>query len=75
MKGKYDSNECSTCGEEDENQEHVINCNVLLQMNPEYDMKVRDYKLILHGNVDQQLQISRLFKSNMKILQKLKNEK
>ena len=75
MKGKYDSYECSACGEENENQEHVIKCNVLLQMNSEYDMNVRDYKHILNGNVAQQIQISRLFKSNMKILQKFKKEK
>ena len=75
VKGKYDSHERSACGEENENQEHVIKCKVLLQMNSEYDMKFRDYQHILNGNVAQQLEISRLFKSNKKILQKLKKEK
>ena len=63
MKGKYDSHECSACGEENENQEHVIKCNVLLQMNSEYGMKFRDYQHILNGNVAQQLEISRFSKS------------
>ena len=44
-------------------------------MNSENDMQLSDYNLILHGNVAQQLQISRLFKSNMKILKKLKKER
>ena len=44
-------------------------------MNRDYDMEVPDYEEILHGNVAQQSKISKLFKSNMKILKKLKKEK
>ena len=75
MKGKYDSHECSACGEENENQEHVIKCNVLLQMNTDYDKEVTNYDEVLHGNVAQQSKIAKLFKNNMKILKKLKKEK
>ena len=75
MKGKYDSHECTACGDENESQEHVIKCNVILQMNTDYDMEVPEYEELLHGNVAQQSKISKLFNSNMKILQKLKKEK
>ena len=75
MKGKYDSYECTACGNEDESQEHVIQCNKLLQMNTDYNMEeIPDYKELLHGNVDQKYTISKIFKSNMKILQKIKKK-
>ena len=44
MRGKYDSHECTACGDENESQEHVIKCNVLLQMNTDYDMEVTNYE-------------------------------
>jgi hypothetical protein len=44
-------------------------------MNTDYDKEVTNYDEVLHGNVAQQSKIAKLFKSNMKILKKLKKEK
>ena len=76
MKGIYDTYECEACGKESESQEHILQCNVILQMNKEYDkMKIPEYEKLLDGNVDEQLILSKIFSSNMKIMEKLKSKK
>ena len=35
MKGLYEEYKCRACGLEDESQEHVTNCDILLKMNDE----------------------------------------
>ena len=77
MKGlHYNEYECRACGNANETQEHKLQCEVILNMNKEYEqMKVIDYEKISSGNVEEQLTVSKLFKENMKIIDKLKKEK
>ena len=46
MKGLYEEYKCKACGLEDERQEHVTNCDILLKMNDEGEIveykKLRD---------------------------------
>ena len=75
MKGLYDMFECEACGKEDESQKHVLECDEILKLNKEYNkMEIPEYEKLLSGNVQDQLKISKIFNSNMKIMETLKNE-
>ena len=75
MKQLYNSYECRACYREYENDKHVLECTILLKMNKEYeDVKVPEYEKLYKGNPKEQLEISRMFMSNMKILENIKEE-
>ena len=75
MEHLYNSYECRACYREYENDKHVLECSTLLKMNKEYEfMKVPEYEKLYKGNPKEQLEISRMFMSNMKILENIKEE-
>ena len=75
LKGMYESFECTACGNEEESQKHVLECEELLKWNKEIVEKPV-YEKIFEGNVGQQIYIAKIFKENMHIKEKMmKNEK
>ena len=75
QKNRYESYECGGCGKEDESQDHVFNCQVLIEMNE--DLKIREiplYEKVNEGNVKEQQIICKIFSKNMKILHDLRKK-
>ena len=75
QKNRYESYECGGCGKEDESQDHVLNCQVLIEMNE--DLKIREiplYEKVNEGNVKEQQIICKIFSKNMKILHDLRKK-
>ena len=74
MKNLYDEHVCGACGQESENQKHVLQCNIIQQHNNEcIQTNDIEYEEILGDNAENQLNIAKIFKENMKILNKIKN--
>ena len=74
MKDLYEEYKCRACGLEDESQEHVTNCEILLKMNNEGE--IREYKKLNGSNISELKQICKQFRQNMKMLQEYeKNQK
>ena len=61
--GLYDDFECGACGKEDEDQKHIFECTILMNMNNVKEIPA--YEKLFNGKVDEQLQIARIFKQNM----------
>ena len=58
MKGMYDEHDCRACGKINENQEHIIQCEEILQINKEYEnIEIPEYEKIQNGDVSEQLLI------------------
>ena len=75
MKKLYNAYECRACKVESESDAHIIECNVLLNMNKEVkSMKIPEYKKLYDGKPNEQLEITKMFNSNMKILENIKEE-
>ena len=74
MKENYDTYECDACGLSDESQDHILRCTKLLPMNHE-NHEIPEYDKLLNGKVMEQITIARIFKQNMSVLEKMKNEK
>ena len=63
------------CKLESENDEHVTRFNVILNMNKELNsIKMPEYRKLYDGKPNEQLEISIIFNSNMKILENNKEE-
>ena len=74
MKDLYEEYKCRACGLEDESQEHVTNCEILLKMNNEGE--IREYKKLNGSNISELKQKCKQFRQNTKILQEYeKNRK
>ena len=71
MKSSYESYECRACGNENESQNHVINCKILLEMNKESE-KIIEYEKIFSNCVMEQKLICKQFSRNMKKLEEWK---
>ena len=74
MKGMYESFECTACGNEEESQKHVLECEELLKRNKEIKEN-SVYEKIFDGNVSQQIYIAKIFKENMHIKYRRNDEK
>ena len=74
MKNFYDMHACGACGLENENQKHVLQCNIIQKHNVE-DIKTNnvEYEEIQNENAENQLKIAKHFQINMKILKKIEN--
>ena len=70
MKRLYDTYECRACGLENESQNHVTNCKIILEMNEESKHEM-NYEKIFSNNVSEQREICKQFQQNMKILEKI----
>ena len=66
FQGMYDTHECIACGQNEETQEHVIECKNLLKLNMEVT-NIPKYDKLFEGTVKEQLEIARLFNQNMSI--------
>ena len=71
MKSSYESYACRACGNENESQNHVINCKILLEMNKESE-KIIEYEKIFSNCVMEQKLICKQFSRNMKKLEEWK---
>ena len=69
LKGKYDTLECSACGSDEENQQHVILCKELNENKSMNDVK---YENIFNGTVEEKLKIAKVFKQNFDKLDNMK---
>ena len=74
FKGIYDTFECDACGKFEEDQEHILKCQILKNMNKEYE-EIPEYEKLFIGSVKDQLIIAKVFKENMKILESIKDKK
>ena len=67
MKNKYESNEWEACGENEETQEHFLNCEIILSMHEEYEKSEKEeYEKIENGSVKEKIKVAKLFIKNMK---------
>ena len=71
-KGLYDDYECDICENEDESPKHILECKDLVVMNDE-NMKIIKYEKSFDGKVCEKLNISKIFKQNMKSREKYIN--
>jgi hypothetical protein len=70
QRNRYENHECEVCGLFDETQEHILNCKEILKMNEESGIsEIPDYKRIFDGTVMEQVEISKLFNKNMKVIE------
>jgi hypothetical protein len=69
LKGKYDTWECSACGNEEETQQHVIECKELNRNKSIEDIK---YDKLFNGTVIEKLKIAKMFKENFDKLENMK---
>ena len=67
-KNLYETHECRACGENDETQEHILKCKILMESNNKVN-KIPEYKKLFNGTVKDQLEISKVFSQNMEILE------
>ena len=67
-KNLYETHECRACGVNDETQEHILRCKILMEGNKKIN-KMPEYKKLFIGTVKDQLEISKVFRENMKILE------
>ena len=68
LQGLYDSFECEMCKEEVETQEHVYRCREIWKLSKHGENDFSEYERIMNGNVEEQVEIARIFQENMKIL-------
>ena len=66
-KGMYEDLRCDACKEENETQEHVLNCKILNKN----ENQTIDFKKIRHGNIIDMVEIAKKFKENLEIRDKL----
>ena len=69
LKGKYDNLECRACGQQEENQEHILKCE---ELNKNKKTDEINYEHLFNGMESEKLRIAKLFKENLKILGDLK---
>ena len=75
MKKMYSSYECRACLKESESDNHILTCSTILEIQKDNAVKrIPKYELIYNGNSNEQLEISRIFSANMKILENIKEE-
>ena len=65
LKGLQDSYECEVCNEEEETQEHILNCKEINKV--ENNEKRIEYEKLFDGSVKDKLEIAKLFKQNFEI--------
>ena len=76
QKNRYDTYECEACEIADESQEHILKCEIILEMQKESKpYENLEYERIMNGNVKEQLIIAKLFKKNMEIVENLRKKK
>ena len=69
LKGMYDNLDCTACGEEEETQEHIIQCKKLSKNKENNDVK---YEKLFNGTVGEKLIIAKIFKENYDVLENMK---
>ena len=71
-KGTNNSLQCSVCNDGDETQEHIYNnCNEIIKLANDKNQEKPNYNSIISGNITEKLKVSRIFKKNMEIHNKL----
>ena len=73
MKSLYETFKCRACGDENETQNHVLNCKILLEMNK--DSEKQQYEKLFSNNLNDQIKICKQFRENMKIMEEMKTWK
>ena len=75
QKNRYENYECEVCGQFDENQEHVLTCKTILNMHKqEEESETPEYEKLFNGSVKEQVQITKLFTKNMKIIEDIRRK-
>ena len=74
LKGLNDTYECDICLNENETQEHIYKCTEILKHKEINDDKKPEYGKIMAGNTEEQIEIAKIFKENMKILEKMSSD-
>ena len=69
LKGMYDNLECTACGQEEETQEHIINCSKLNENKLEKNV---NYEKIFDGTVHEKLKVAKRFRENFDLLENMK---
>ena len=61
--------ECHACGNEEETQQHILQCK---ELNRIEDTEVSDYEKLFNGTVIEKLKIAKKFKENFDRLENIK---
>ena len=60
----------------EETQEHVLNCEIILSMHEEYEKSEKEgYEKIENRSVKEKIKVAKLFMKNIKIIEKLRRKK
>ena len=73
MKGSYENFQCDLCNNEEETQEHILDCMKIVSMRNEKDV-INKLEKIYNGKVREQINVARVFKENMNIRKKILSE-
>ena len=76
FKNKYETYECEACEIAEETQEHILQCEKILNNHKESEPNENiEYEKVMNGNVKEQLTIAKLFMKNMEIIEKIRKNK
>ena len=70
FRNKYDSLLCDLCYEEDESQEHILNCKEIISLKKNNE-KPPEYEKLFEHNMKNQVEIAKHFIENIKIRKKV----
>ena len=68
-KNQYETFECKVCLVEDESQEHVYECRKIWELKQKNNMEVPKYEEILWGKASEMIEVEKILRENMKILE------
>ena len=75
MKNMFNNHECRACQKESESDQHVLTCKMISKINKDFEAsKIPKYEKLYNGNPNEQLEISRIFFANMKILESFEED-
>ena len=75
MKSKCEEYECGGCLFENESQKHVYECTEIFKRRNMTSKENPEYEKIMWGNLNQKINVARIFNENMKLLEKIRDEK
>ena len=70
----HKTHECTVCLKENETQQHIYICNEILKVSGRKKENYPMYEKILNGNRKEKIQVAKIFKENMKIIEIYKQQ-
>ena len=75
FKSQYETFECDACLLENMSQKHVYECEKISRKQNNIHIEKPDYEKIMFGNVNEKINVARIFNEKMKIMEKIREKK